>query len=399
MRVTLNHPRASSILHDGKFYDTKRPIELPFSEALRLSRVAEVKAVFDTAQYDPLLWKKNKFINFFGDIDGISGFGGVSKALIRYSAAHGVENAVVGKMFGVRDPKILEALKRPLNQHGAMIWHDQPRDSWLHTPFKKNIAILPFETTRIPRSWNAKLALFEAIFTPCKQNIQMFRDSGITIPIELIHWGVDKNSFYPVERDTNRPFTFGHMGALSTRKGTDILVEAFREAFPKQTDVRLICKTSHPTYRFGVPDARIHVHMEHWTHDELMEQFFKQIDCFAFPTRGEGFGLTPLEAMATGVAAIVTGWSGPLEYMTPDVGWLIDYKMTYAKSFADTVYKEDCGDWAEPSKAHLVELMRHAYHNRDEVKAKGAAAAKYVQENWLWENKIQLYLDALNKHL
>jgi glycosyltransferase involved in cell wall biosynthesis len=397
MEVIIEGTRASSILFNGKFYDTKRPIELSFSDAFRMTRYADIKTDYGNVPYDPSLWKEKKFVNFIGDIDGISGFGGVSSALIHYNPD--IQTALVSKVFNVNDPTIFAAQHRDLNQAGAMIWHDQPREQWLYSPFKKNIAILPFETTKIPRSWIGKLEGFDALFTPCKQNIKMFRDSGITIPIELIHWGVDETKYYPIERPSRDTFTFGHMGALSYRKGTDVLVDAFQKAFPTEKDVRLICKSSYNTYPFGVNDYRVSVHRTAWTHEELMEQFFKQIDCFVFPTRGEGFGLTPLEAMATGVPAIVTGWSGPMEYMTPEIGWTIGYTMTPANNFTNIVYKEDCGDWAEPSLDDLIRIMRHAYENRDETRAKGVAAAKYVQENWLWKQQVSLYRDALEKHL
>lgn len=397
MRAILEH-KTAAILFEGKFYDTNRPLDLGFSEAFRLTRYANVKADYENIPYEPELWRKDKFINFFGDIDGVSGFGGVSKALIKYSAPT-ITSALIGKRHDVRDQTIFAAMNRPLNQAGAMIWHDQPRDQWLDSPFKKNIAIVPFETTRIPRSWVHKLNNFDALFVPCEQNIQMMRDSGVKVPIELIHWGVDSTKYYPVERPEDGIFTFGHMGALSIRKGTDLLVQAFLEAFPTEKDVRLICKSSQPTYRFGVQDRRVVVHLDHWTHEEMLNQFFKQVDCFVFPTRGEGFGLTPLEAMATGIPAIVTGWSGPMEYMTPETGWLLDYKMVPAKDFSEKLYKEDCGDWAEPSKADLIAKMRYAYEHQDEVKAKGKAAAEHVKQNWLWQDKIKMYESALAKHL
>ena len=333
-----------------------------------------------------------------GDCDGTSGFGGVSQNLIRYSSPQ-IKTALLGKRFDVKDQAVLAAYNRPLNQAGAMVWHDQPREQWLYSPFQKNIAIVPFETTRVPQSWVGRINGFDALFVPCEQNIQMFRDSGVKIPIELIHWGVDKEKFYPLVRPERDVFTFGTMGALSVRKGTDVLVKAFQEAFPREQDVRLICKSSYNTYPFNTPDPRVKVHLAPWPHQDLLNLFFGQIDCFVFPTRGEGFGLTPLEAMATGIPSIVTGWSGPMEYMTPDVGWLIDYKMVPADSFTRDVYKEPCGDWAEPSKDHLVELMRHAYNNRDEVREKGVNALKHVQESWLWEHKIRLYIEALAKHL
>lgn len=398
MKVTIERGKASTILHDGKFYDTGKEIDLSFSEAVRMTRHTALKADYAQVQYDAALWQEKKFVNMFGDIDLVSGFGGVSYNLLRYSAPR-VQTAIMGKMLGARDQVVFAAHNRDMQQGGAMVWHDQPREQWLYSPFERNIAIVPFETTRVPRSWVGKINGFKALFVPCKQNIQMFRDSGVVIPIELIHWGVDERQYHPIERKPSDVFTFGHMGALSIRKGTDILVKAFLEAFPTEKDVRLICKSSFPTYQFGTTDKRVEVFLNTWTHEELLRDFFTRIDCFVFPTRGEGFGLTPLEAMATGIPAIVTGWSGPVEYMTPEVGWTIDHTFSPAKNFSEIVYKEDCGDWAEPSKDHLIALMRHAYENREETRAKGAAAAQYVKENWLWSKKILMYEDALTKHL
>lgn len=398
MKTIISKDKASSILYEGKFYDTDKELDLSFSEAYRLTRVANVKTSYDSVAYNPDLWKRDRFINFFGDIDLNSGFGNCSFYLVKESQED-LKVALLGKTYGVRDQAIFAALNRQLDQAGVMVWHDQPREQWLYTPFKKNIAIIPWETTVIPKSWIGKINGFDALFVPCKQNMEDFKNSGVKIPIELIHWGVDPDKFYPVERKESNVFTFGTMGALSVRKGTDILIEAFKKAFPTERDVRLICKTSYNNYPFMVNDDRVEVQMTPVSNDELVTTFFKRIDCFVFPTRGEGFGMTPLEAMATGVPAIVTGWSGPLEYMTPEVGWLIDHAMVPAKNFTDIVYKEDCGDWAEPSVDHLVKLMRYAYEHRDEVKEKGKNAAEHVKQNWLWQSKIKIYHDALNKHL
>lgn len=399
MKVVIKKEKASSILFEGRFLDTGVPLDLSFTEAFRLARIAQIESVtYDSVPYDPTLWQDKKFLNFYGDIDTQSGFGNCSYYLVKESTGK-LEIAQIGKALGIRDPSITLAQIRKLNQAGAMVWHDQPRENWATSPFEKNIAIVPWETTQIPQSWVDRLNGFDALLVPCKQNIQCFKDSGVTIPIELIHWGVDPEIFHEIERPEREVFTFGHMGALSQRKGTDLLIEAFLEAFPTEQDVRLINKTSFNTYPFNVKDKRVKVLMTPFTHEELIAEFFKEIDCFVFPTRGEGFGMTPLEAMATGVPAIVTGWSGPLEYMTPETGWLIDYTMAPAKNFTDIVYKEPCGDWAEPSKEHLIKLMRYAYEHRDEVREKGKSAADHVRQNWLWKDKIKMFHSALDKYL
>ncbi len=398
MKTIIKKEKASSIFHEGKFYDTGKELDLSFSETLRIGRIANVETNHESVPYDPSLWKNDKFINFSGDIDLQSGFGNVSYYLIKESLPE-LSIAHVGKTFGVRDQEIHSVQNKPLNQSGAMIWHDQPRENWLYSPFQKNIAIIPWETTVVPKSWIGKINGFDGLLVPCKQNIQCFRDSGVKIPIGLIHWGIDPLKFYPIERPEHKEFTFGTLGALSLRKGTDLLIKAFLEAFPTEKDVKLICKTSYNNYPFLVKDKRIEVQISAVSNEELMEQFYKRVDCFVFPTRGEGFGMTPLEAMATGIPAIVTNWSGPTEYMNDEVGWLIDYTMTPADSFSKTIYKESCGDWAEPDKEHLKKLMRYAYEHRDEVKEKGKKAAEYVKNEWLWKDKIKMFKEELNKML
>jgi glycosyltransferase involved in cell wall biosynthesis len=217
----------------------------------------------------------------------------------------------------------------------------------------------------------------------------------------LIHWGVNEKQFKKVSRISDDFFTFGTMGSLSTRKGTDLLVKAFSLAFPMRDfkDVRLICKTSSNRYDFSSRDPRIFVQMGATDFQDLMNTFIKKIDCFVFPTRGEGFGLPPLEMAACGIPSIVTGWSGPLEYFKPEMGWLLNYKMVEATSFREKIYHEPCGEWAEPDFVQLIDTMRYAYHHKDEIKQKGEFAAQYVADNWTWDKQIHLYFEALSKHL
>ena len=133
------------------------------------------------------------------------------------------------------------------------------------------------------------------------------------------------------------------------------------------------------------------------SHKELIDLFFKRIDCFVFPSRGEGFGLPPMEAMATGVPAITTNWSALPEFMNNEVGWLIDAILSPAIDFTEQIYREYCGQWAEPDKNQLRKIMRYCYEHRNEVKKKGQKAAKYVKEHWTWEKQMSQYYQALKK--
>lgn len=395
----IRHNKAKEIFLKNKWYPTNAPVDMELTDALRFKRIADFQFTqVPKSTYDPQFFKDKTF-GFTGDADGASGFGNCTVNLIKYSVKDGYDVRWIGRNNQVPELSYLE--NKPLPLEMGMVYHEQPKDDWYMSPFGKNIAVVPFETTRIPQSWVGKINSFDAVFVPSQQNIQMMKDSGITVPIELIHWGIDETKWYPVERN-NKVFTFGIMGALTNRKGIDILVKAFQLAFPinRVRDVKLIAKTSYNTYQWGTrSDNRIEVQMMPLDHVDLMENFVKRVDCFVFPSRGEGFGLPPLEMMATGIPAIMTGWGGLMEFYNPDCSIKLDYQMVPATSFSNDVYHEDCGEWTEPSLYDLVDKMQWCYSHQQEVKEMGSRAAEYVKKDWLWKDKIHMFHDALAKHL
>ena len=399
--VIVHHKKASEIYWNNVNIPTNREVSLSLTDALRLSRIFNVEIVKVVRKnYDPSLWREKGIFGFTGDADTKSGFGNCSYNLISYSTMCGCDVRWNGR--GIEVPELKRFSNTEIIPEMAMVWHEQPNAKWTNTIFEKNIAVVPFETTKIPECWIDKINAFDALFVPCEHNVQMMIDSGIKIPIELIHWGVDEKKFYPLEREEKGgKFTFGTMGALTTRKGTDILVDAFMEAFPikKYPDVELLCKTSSSMYPFAVRDSRVKVHMLAVDHLDLINNFFKKVDCFVFPTRGEGAGLPVVEALATGLPVIATGWSGILDYMPEEAGWFLNYKLVPAKEFSEKVYGSDCGYWAEPDKNHLIELMRYCYTHRDEAKRRGEIGAQWIKDNRLWKDTIFEFLVALNKHL
>lgn len=397
MKIKITKQKAAAIFYNGKFYDIDVEIDASFDEAIRLSQTFNVESDWQMVEYNPELFKNERFFNVYSPVDLSSGWGNVTKNLIKFSTEYKI--ALFGKLYNVSDKSVLASHIREIKQEATTIWHDQPKEEWLKSPFKKNLAIVPFETTRIPASWVERINHFDGLMVPCHQNAEAFKDSGVKVPIEVIHWGIDPELFYPLQRNESEVFTFGTMGALSMRKGTDVLVKAFQQAFPNEKDVKMICKTSGYAYHFMVKDPRIEVNMTPVSHNDLINDFFKKIDVFVFPTRGEGFGLPPLEAAASGVPVIVTNWSGPKDYFNDEMGWSLEYRMVPAEDFTKGVYKEDCGEWAEPSLKDLIYKMRHCYEHRDVVKHKGVTASEYVKNNWLWSKTIKEFHNSLNKFL
>jgi glycosyltransferase involved in cell wall biosynthesis len=135
-----------------------------------------------------------------------------------------------------------------------------------------------------------------------------------------------------------------------------------------------------------------------------MRRFHFDADCMVFPTRGEGFGLPALEAMATGLPTIVTGWGGPVDYSDPDDTLMLDHGMSEAVDM-DLIYREyfatgeDAGQWAEPSLEDLRAKMRWCYENRGPALLMGKRAAARIAREWTWEQKMRELVDLLERNI
>jgi len=257
----------------------------------------------------------------------------------------------------------------------------------------------------------------ERVIVPCEQQREAFIASGVKRPIKSIPLGLDLRKYPKVDR--TRPagddgYVFGTMGNLTYRKGTDILVKAFQTAFPikKYPDGPILyIKTLAiggllTNMWFMKPedlkaDPRIVIVGESWGPQQMIDEFYSKIDAFVFPTRGEGFGLPPLEAMATGLPTICTNFSGCEEFMDDEVSYPLDYKLIDVPNSHGGGYPPDLQaegqQWAEPDFNQLVDQMKYMYENREEANKKGAKAVKYVEENFantVVARKLVDYLDS-----
>jgi glycosyltransferase involved in cell wall biosynthesis len=109
---------------------------------------------------------------------------------------------------------------------------------------------------------------------------------------------------------------FGSVGRLVHNKGMDILVRAFRKAFPKGDEkVRLTIVGEGPEWeeleRLAAGDARIALA----GYREDTANAYAGMDVYVSAARYEPFGLTILEAMRAGCRLVCTRTDGPREFL------------------------------------------------------------------------------------
>ena len=196
-------------------------------------------------------------------------------------------------------------------------------------------------------------------------------DNGVNLPLQVSSLGLDHiNSINADPHFTinAKNYKILHISSCFPRKGIDILLQAFGEAFNIDDDVTLIIKTFDNPHNnvekilldcrkrnSSYPDVLI-------LKDNLNECEIKSLylgcDLLVAPSRGEGFGLPIGEAMMLGLPVIVTAWGGHLDFCNSENSWLINYKFVSSKSH----FSLPSSYWAEPSVDHLSRLMKEVYN-------------------------------------
>jgi len=245
----------------------------------------------------------------------------------------------------------------------------------------KKVLYSMFESTMIDPDWVEYLDIADKIFVPSHFCQKAFASRGVNT--EVIPLGYNQDLFYYKEKEDDDIFTFTMYNAFDQRKGWDILFGAFVEEFGQQEDVKLILKSvvgrlPFPILRSKYPN--VEVILERYNQERLRELLW-QTDCFVFPSRGEGFGLPPLEALACGTTSIIPNASGMSEYFDDKYFIELEIEGTRPPIYENFDIKV-VGEMVEPSKKDLRKKLRWAYEHRGKCWEMGFEGAEWVRRNY-----------------
>ncbi|EKX49597.1 hypothetical protein GUITHDRAFT_67737, partial [Guillardia theta CCMP2712] len=118
---------------------------------------------------------------------------------------------------------------------------------------------------------------------------------------------------------------------------------------------------------------------------------YQAVDAFVLPSRGEGWGLPLLEAMATALPTVGTNWSGNTEFMKEENSFLLNYQLRNVSSrkksssssphlaWREQEEEEEARHmWAEPSLGHLVEILQLVRTDPEERGRRGREGRRQV---------------------
>lgn len=275
------------------------------------------------------------------------------------------------------------------------------------------VAMQPWEFGGLPDQWLPALeGEVDEVWCYSTHVRDCYVASGVDPErLRVIPLAVDTEVFrpdgprYPLATRATTKLLF--VGGTVARKGIDVLLDAYRRAFTADDDVCLVIKATGGStfYATGASDEAIRAAAADPTGPatelitaelaaEDLAALYRSCTALVHPARGEGFGLTVAEAMATGLPVVVTGHGAVLDFCDADTAYLIPATPTAIPAGALPPSKAGSW-WAEPDTAALVEHLRHIVEDGPAAAARGERGRHRVVEQLSWDRTTALIEERL----
>lgn len=194
-------------------------------------------------------------------------------------------------------------------------------------------------------------------------------------PAQVIMHGIDLDGFAPatdrvaLRRSLGLPERarlIGCYGRIRASKGTDVFVQAMLKVVKDHDAQALIMGRAVPKDRaflnaikdrIAAEGAQDSFHFLPEVPVERMADWYRVLDLYVAPQRWEGFGLTPIEAMACGVPVVATRVGAFEQIVTPETGALAAADAPDALAEAVSAALSDPAqmlNWAENARRHVA---------------------------------------------
>lgn len=269
------------------------------------------------------------------------------------------------------------------------------------------IQMTQWESTRIQQHWVDHATEYNEWWTANQFGANAFIEAGVPQEKMFIYeHGIDSLTWTPKKRGLNNKIRFLHIDSGSPRKRSDLAIEAFKIAFGNNPNYELTLKYSHEKQtkadwsnervlkNFGEWESINIRHIRNNLSLEDMVNLFHYHDVLIYPSEGEGFGLIPLQALATGMPVISTSrWCSYDKYFNNNIIsshlGVSDVNETYTRpGFVVLANLE--------SMIHLMKSMVENFENQSNIFYN---QIPLVVDEYNWQTKTNAVINDLIKRI
>lgn len=251
----------------------------------------------------------------------------------------------------------------------------------------------PKHRNHLGQNWLEIMNSVDEVWTPSPLIAQWYQEyAGVTTPIYVYEHGVDSIWTPEHRKADDGKIKFLHIGGEAARKGWRESSQAFRFAFPEKR-FKEVSLTFKVIKRPPVPALPGTSYIEQPLPIEKLVKLYHDHHVFLYPSWGEGFGLTPLQALATGMPTVTS------RIWTPYSGFL-DPNLTIGGAMTKSPWPAiHPGVMLKPDVDEIVDRLRYVYDNFDSSSEWAIANVPRVTEKYSWDDLTEQAFTALEKRL
>jgi glycosyltransferase involved in cell wall biosynthesis len=272
-----------------------------------------------------------------------------------------------------------------------------------------------FESDSLPDDYISYLRRSHLIWVPSQWAKTVLLSHGLNgDQIHVVHEGVNPDIYHPYcrpKRSNRDVFRFFMCGKKETRKGFDELLEGFKIAFGSDATTELHLKADYFWGSQGQANAK---------QDELARQIddlglnnvvpissalstsdmallYNNYDAMVFPSRAEGWGLPLIEAIACGLPAISTYYSGHTEYLAAIDGQFVrlDHQLHPITCPEFLHHWKSGGKWAVASSGEIATKLVFVKENYSSLQQHAMAASQTIRDHFSWRHAAEQAVGSL----
>jgi mannosyltransferase len=233
----------------------------------------------------------------------------------------------------------LPRLWRRPNGHDRRVWHARRNNEMLAGVILRDVLRMPLALlfTSAAQRHHSKytrwlISRMDAVVATNEKS-----GSFLKVPHRVIRHGVDTDVFRP-RAETDADITaalpeamrgkhlVGCFGRVRHQKGTDLFVNAMIELLPAHSDWAAVISgrvtPEHLSFADGlkakIAAAGLSDRICFLGEVDDIKPWYRRLTLYVAPSRNEGFGLTPLEAMASGTAVVASNAGAYAEMIVED---------------------------------------------------------------------------------